>query len=130
MLIEMRDVRQVPGDRFRRWFADETLELVIWYEPQGSIHGFQVCYDPQGTPRALTWTEEKGFSHAKVDGGEESVFSNRTPILCAGGKYDTALLRNAFLASAGNLLEPERSFVEKKLAESTRMLRGIAVGGA
>ncbi len=120
MLREMRNVRQVPGDRFRRWFSDETLEIVVWYEPDGAIFGFQICYDPQGEPRALTWTRERGFSHAGVDGGEDKPSANRTPILRPGAKYDASLLRKAFLASGGGLPAGERAFVEGKLAESVR----------
>src|ERR1700761_4117116 len=120
MLSELRNVRQVPGDRRRRWFSDEKLEVVVWYEPDGTIFGFQLCYDLRDTPRALTWTREAGFSHCRVDDGEESVFSNRTPMLRSGGVYDAVLVRTEFLAAAESMPEAERRFVEAKLAESVQ----------
>ena len=27
MLVEMKDVRQIPNDGFRRWFTDEEFDL-------------------------------------------------------------------------------------------------------
>ena len=118
MLRELLHVRQIAGDRLRRWFYDDSLELIVWYEPQDTIYGFQLCYDPQGKPHALTWTRDDGFSHSLLDDGEEKPSSNRTPMLRPGGPYDGILLRSTFLASACDLPAPERTFVEGKLAES------------
>jgi hypothetical protein len=120
MLRELPHVRQVPGDRYRRWFSNEALEVVVWYEPTGSIFGFQICYDLQEEPRALTWTPKSGFSHAAVDGGEDSVMSNRSPMLRPGAIYDAGLLDQAFHASSAGLPAPEKRFIEDKLAESVR----------
>jgi hypothetical protein len=118
MLQELRNVRQVPGDHFRRWFSDENLEIVVWYDEAGAIFGFQICYDPREQPRALTWTQKRGFSHAEIDAGEDKPTSNRTPLLNPSHDYDAAKLSEAFLATAGGLPQRERIFIEGKLAES------------
>lgn len=44
-MIEMRNVRQDSADYFRRWFFDHDFDLIVWYLPNGSIFGFQLCYD-------------------------------------------------------------------------------------
>lgn len=44
MLVELKDVRQIPNDGFRRWFTDEDFDLIVWYEDD-KITGFQLCYD-------------------------------------------------------------------------------------
>jgi len=118
MLHEQRNVRQVPGDYFRRWFSDENLEIVVWYDEAGALFGFQVCYDPRDQPRALTWTQKRGFSHAAIDAGEDKPTSNRTPMLSPSHDYDAAKLREAFRTSSGGLPKHERTFIEDKLAES------------
>jgi hypothetical protein len=118
MLHEQRNVRQVPGDHFRRWFSDENLEIVVWYDEAGAIFGFQVCYDPRDQPRALTWTRKRGFSHAAIDSGEDKPTSNRTPTLSPSPDYDAAKLHEAFRASGPGLPEHERAFIEDKLAQS------------
>ena len=120
MLRELSNVRQVPGDCFRRWFTGEDLEIVVWYDEAGAISGFQICYDPRSQPRALTWTLKRGFSHAAIDDGDDKPTSNRTPMLRPCGYYDAAKLRESFLASGGGLPAREKAFIEDKLAESTR----------
>ncbi len=120
MLHELKPVRQVPGDLFRRWFADENLEAVIWYDPAGAIAGFQLCYDLRSEPRALTWTLKRGFSHASLDDGDDKPTSNRTPILRISANHDTALLWESFLASGGGLPATEKALIEGKLAEWVR----------
>ncbi|MFW5812247.1 MAG: hypothetical protein ACOCWS_04610, partial [Alkalispirochaetaceae bacterium] len=67
MLSEIKPVRQVPGEGFRRWFTDEEMDLIVWYdgEDQEQIEGFQLCYDKEVLERALTWRPEAGFTHHK-----------------------------------------------------------------
>ena len=45
--------KPVAGDRDRRWIADEYFDLIVWYEDDQTIHGFQLCYDKPGRERAL-----------------------------------------------------------------------------
>jgi len=120
MLHELRNVRQEPGDYHRRWFADENIEIVVWYDQAGAISGFQICYDPRSQPRALTWTLKRGFSHAAIDAGEDKPTSNRTPMLTPSGDCDAAKLRDSFLASGGGLPAEEKAFIEGKLTEYLR----------
>jgi hypothetical protein len=62
--------KPVAGDRDRRWIADEYFDLIVWYEDDQTIHGFQLCYDKPGRERALTWTRAGGFQHTAIDSGE------------------------------------------------------------
>jgi hypothetical protein len=86
MLAEIRDVRQVEGEGFRRWFTDDYFDLIVWYEG-GSLVGFQLCYDKQQHERALTWTREHGFQHDRIDSGETPGHSKMTPIIVADGVF-------------------------------------------
>ncbi len=117
MLHEVRNVRQEAGDYHRRWFVDESLEIVVWYDPADAISGFQICYDPKGRPRALTWTAKRGFSHAAIDAGEDKPTANRAPMLTPSSDYDAAMLREAFPTSSAGLPATEKAFIEGKLAE-------------
>src|SRR5271167_1142106 len=112
MLRELSPVRQVPGENFRRWFADQTLEIIVWYDQASSISGFQACYDLPDQPRALTWTLKRGFSHATIDNGEDKPTSNRTPMLAPSSDYDAAKLFQSFLASGTELPPKEKAFIE------------------
>jgi hypothetical protein len=124
MLNEMQQVRQVPGDYFRRCFADESLHLLVWYKADKSVYGFQLSYDEAGHPRALTWTEARGFSHAEIDAGEQSPLANRAPVLRPGDAMDAAALLARFQASAEKLPAAENALVQRKIVEFGREREG------
>lgn len=55
---------------------------MVWFREEGTILGFQLCYDRRGVERAITWFEGKGYAHHQVDDGEGHPLSfKRTPIL-------------------------------------------------
>ena len=90
MLREVQRVSQPSGESPRRWFEDDTLDLVVWQSADGTIVGFQLCYE-KGTARerALTWLQGSGFSHLRVDDGEDRPGKYKmTPILVADGSFD------------------------------------------
>ena len=95
MLREIQSVRQdKPGLR-RRWYQDEFFDLYTWHAADGSLSGFQVCYDLPGRERAITWHRRHGFSHNKVDDGTgtllDSISTQNSP------KNGVVSLQHAFL---------------------------------
>jgi hypothetical protein len=114
----LANVLQRPGEPRRRWFHSEHADLIVWYTGNESIKGFQLCYDRLGNERALTWMQEKGFSHLKVDDGEiEPLRAKRTPILVADGVFDAKAVLERFLSMANNLPVEVATFVTNKLRE-------------
>jgi hypothetical protein len=121
MLTESADVRQLKGEPRRRWFQSDTEDLIVWYAPDGSILGFQLCYDRKGAERALTWMEGKGYSHLKVDDGESvGLAHKRTPILVPDGAFDATALLNRFLTSSKALPDDVIAFVSARLRDYPR----------
>ena len=118
MLREISHVRQQPNDHFRRCFRGDTLELMVWYNPDKSIYGFQLCYDPEGNPRAVTWTEERGLTHSAIDDGEETPLANRSPTLQRSTDFDPARVLTSFNSVAVNLPGEEREIVQWQLEKS------------
>ena len=103
MLHEVKDVRQIPGDLRRRWFCDDYLDLIVWFDDDG-IYGFQLCYDRHYNPRALTWTKDKGYRHDGIDSGEDKTGSHKSsPILVQDGSFDSGPVVDS-LARAGEEL--------------------------
>ena len=80
MLTEIQNVRQIPGEGFRRWFSDNYFDLIVWYDDERKLVGFQLCYDKDGRERALTWTHEHGFQHNRIDSGEIAGHIKMTPV--------------------------------------------------
>ncbi len=118
MLKELHDVRQIAGDYRRRIFSEQNSDLVVWMESDGSIHGFCFSYDLQAKAQALTWLAEKGFSHNRIDLGEESPLANRTPILIASAPPPPGQVAQRFRKLDAGLPEDIRAFVRRKIDES------------
>lgn len=69
MLVEIEKVRQVPGEDTRKWFVDENTDLIVWYDSENNVSGFQLCYDKKSVQRCLTWQlKEDGKTLLSADG--------------------------------------------------------------
>ena len=125
MLKEYSGVQQAAGQRPRRWFHSQDEDLIVWYAGDGSIHGFQLCYDKQRSERALTWLPGRGFSHDRVDDGEGSPLTyKRTPMLVADGAFDVYAMLERFPQIAAALPREVFDFVGGKLREYAAHLPG------
>lgn len=117
-LREVADVRQIEGGRPRRWFQSGDEDLIVWYGEDGGIYGFQLCYDRKKHERALTWMLGKGYSHNRIDSGEDHAMRYKgSPLLVADGKFDASEIAGRFLEASGNLPREIRDFVLAKIAE-------------
>jgi hypothetical protein len=102
--------------------ADDYFDLIVWYEPDGNIHGFQLCYDRASHPRAFTWTPDFDLHHAAVDSGESGPARNSTPLLIPDPHFPIDVVEREFLARSV-LLSPEiRHVVQSRLIEYRRRL--------
>lgn len=117
MLREKKDVRQIEGEGYRRWFTDKNFDLIVWYEDENSPSciGFQLCYDKEDRERALTWSVKHGYSHTKVDDGEAPYTNKMTPILVSDGIFDGRAVREQFFEAAGELDQDLIKFIDEKL---------------
>ncbi len=107
MLQEFSRLRQEPNG-YRRLFENEQFNLYIWYTARdGKILGFQLVYFSGEEQKAMTWTQDEGYSHNTVDGWDSSYF-NKTPLLVADGQFAKAHILAEMKADLLNL-EPEIS---------------------
>jgi hypothetical protein len=115
MLTKEEKVK-IRGDYCRSWMSDDYFDLIVWYEPSNAIHGFQLCY---GKPfeRALTWLKTRGFTHAKIDSGEDDPEANRAPILLPDASFPTAEVSREFHQRSQQLPKSLRNFVMAKLKQ-------------
>ena len=118
MLREISRVRQIKWGRRRRWFQSDDEDLFVWYRPNGSIFGFQLCYGRQRDEKALTWMPKRGFSHNRVDAGERGGLEYaRSPILVVDGTFDPSAMNRRFLEISTSLPPEVRQFVLGKLTK-------------
>jgi len=100
MLVEKKDVRQVPGEGTRRWFSDDYFDLIVWYE-QDRVVGFQLCYDKAGRERALTWHRPRRYLHTRVDDGETPFAFKMSPVLAQDGEFEAERVAEKFRLASG-----------------------------
>ena len=97
MLTEIEKTRQIPGEGIRRWFRDDELDLIVWYGDDGSIEGFQLCYDKLQHERALTWRKTGSYQHHAIDAGEPAAGGPKmSPVLVADGVVDSKRIEKIF----------------------------------
>ncbi len=116
MLREIRNVKQYPGQLFRRWFNDELLDLFVWYDAGGRIAGFQLCFDKDKQERAWTYTDENGYSLDDVD-ADGSAWDMSSPVLVPGTEFPRVRLL-AQLGERGEALDRRLfEYLTEKLKE-------------
>jgi len=117
MLVEIDNPRQNENER-RRVFHDDYFDLYVWIAHDGAIGGFQLCYDRDGMERALTWREKFGYSHEKVDPGEETGRHYKMkPVLLDDGIFDYRAIAGRFIEAAARIDSAIAGFVYKKILE-------------
>ena len=118
MLKEILSIAQIPGEPQRRWFADDYFDLIVWFDNNGTIVGFQLSYDKEHRQRAVTWKRSNGFAHNAVDDGESRPGHYKaTPILVADGIFDSIQIAERFKREGTELAWGLAEFVYSKLLE-------------
>ncbi len=118
-------IRPKEGDLPRRWISDDFFDLIIWYQPDEIVHGFQLCYDKGREERALTWVAGRGFNHSRIDPGDDLPTDNRTPVLIHGGAFPAGFVTEEFRKRSVDLPPAIRHLVLSRLREfrsSARLL--------
>lgn len=120
MLTEFNNLRQIEDEDFRRWFSDDYFDLIVWYDNSKSIVGFQLCYDIHGEERAFTWHEDRGYSHAAVDSGEDRhSLHKKTPVLITDGIFDVDSISSRFKNTAIDIDKEIGDIVLNKIMKYT-----------
>ena len=132
MLREITSTRQNGNHLNKRWFTDSDMDLFIWFNNQAPTR-FQLSYDKRGEEHAITWDSESGFSHNRVDTGEQQPVSKykMTPILLPDGEFDAATIAREFLQASEKIEESLADFIYARLLEypgrlAIHSMRGFA----
>jgi hypothetical protein len=117
-MLQQFPITPVLKDFDRCWVTDEYFDLYVWFHPDRSIYGFQLCYDKPGTERAFTWIPSRGSRHALVDSGEECPDTNSAPILLAGGSFNAGAVLEQFILRSSSVDACIRDVVIQALQEA------------
>ena len=117
MLMEIRNVEQVPGEPRRRWFFSHEQDLLIWFGDDGKPLGFQLSYGKYRNEHAIRWKAERGFTHHRVDDGESGPLASDAPLLSAGGVFDGSRVLKRFLELSAEMPPDLVEFIAARLRE-------------
>lgn len=117
MLKELPPGRQPEGEPTRRWFFSHEQDLIIWFDDDRRIRGFQLCYDKYDAERAVTWRREGGFEHSVVDDGERGGLDFQTPFLHPDGRCDVERILADFAELSAEVPADIAAFVVERLQE-------------
>jgi len=90
---------------------DEDMDLIVWFAPEDRIIGFQLCYDKSTKQKALTWLEQEGYRHCRVDEGDNPGKIKSSPVLEMDGYFDREGIRRRFRENKGDIPENIADFV-------------------
>ena len=118
MLKEIPYIRQIEGEPRRRWFEDEYFDLIVWFDQDGAILEFELCYDKTKVQRALRWEGPEQYSHFRVDDGEHHAGRGKaSPILLRDTRFDREKVLRRFELESGSLEESIARLVHEKIAQ-------------
>jgi len=113
---EARETEEARESR-RRWFSDEYFDLVVWLSDSGSIASFELGDEKSRGERAVTWSDDSGYRHFRVDASGDTPMRNRTPILLPGGPFSKDQVITSFTERSRTLDPAIRAFVLQRLRE-------------
>lgn len=121
MLNEIKNIKQYDEEPQRRWFFDPSMDLLIWSDEAENIVGFQLTYDRPSNPKALTWWQESGYVHNRVDDGEclDTVIHKGTTILLSDDVFDIQKVARLFEKESGDIDSNVSDFVFEKITNYT-----------
>ena len=125
VLVEIGNVRQIPGEARRRWFSSAEFDLFVQCADGAGYVGFQLYYDKPHREHALLYSSAAGFRHVAVDDGEQRPGKYKaSPVLVSDGVCDIGRLTARFAAACSSLPPDVADYVRTALA------RHPAYGGA
>ena len=118
-LIEFKGTQQIAGERRRRWFSSTDMDLIVWYDEDDSIAGFELYYDKNIREHVFIWRADRGSAHLAVDDGEQKPVLDykEAPILIPDGQIDPNRIRALFEGSCENLPAEVVALVRRKLVQ-------------
>ena len=94
------------------------FDLIVWLGDATTIIGFQLCYDIDSGHHALTWHQNSGYAHNRIDDGENRPGKMKaSPILLPDGVFEYERIAKKFEAESQELEAWLSSFIYDKIMQ-------------
>jgi len=117
MLREIKETGQKRGEPKKRWFSNSNMDLFVWFNDDDEIVSYQLTYNKPNDEKALTWSEEHGFSHLGVDDGARPGKYPASPLLVADGVLKPSKIISMLKENSGELAPSIEKFIISGIEE-------------
>ena len=125
MLSEITAARKDGSNASRRWFQDDYFDLFVWTDAKGEINSFQLAYSRTHNEHVLSWKNDQGYQHARIDERRtDDPVLRGTEFMVPSGTFPSYSVAPRFERAAAELDASIRDFVLTKLREYPRALHG------
>ncbi|MDH5484380.1 MAG: hypothetical protein OEY43_04010 [Gammaproteobacteria bacterium] len=93
-------------------------DLFVWLDESGQPSGFQLSYNKTHTEHVINWFLDRGYSHDKVDSGEDKQGNYKmTPIMVPDGEFESEKIAAEFISISTEMDADISSFILEKLLD-------------
>jgi len=117
MLREIKETGQKRGEPKKRWFSNSNMDLFVWFNDDDEIISYQLTYNKPNDEKALTWSEEHGFSHLGVDDGARPGKHPASPLLVEDGVFKPSEIISMLKENSGELEPSIENFIVSGIEE-------------
>jgi len=118
-LHEVINIAQPDPNLTKRWFNCQAADLFVWHDGNQYIR-FEFCYNKHINEHSLRWQENIGFSHARIDDGENTTKHKESPVLLEANEIDSDYIYEVFETLSTNVEPIVREFILGLLAGHAR----------
>jgi hypothetical protein len=116
MLKELARAKQHDEGSQRREFHSADLDLVVWVENDGRCTGFELSYRHGPRERSLRWKTGVGYTHHRVDDGEDRGGRHKgTPLMVPDGVFRRWSVARKFQVESREIDPEVAGFVMRKV---------------
>lgn len=113
-----RQPETADQNTIKRWFSDQAHDLLVWLNKEGGVIAFQLSYNKGDNEHLLSWSEQQGYSHGRIDDGEDVCqHLKMSPIMVSTGTPNYAQVAEIFRSISASLEPGLVEFIYRKLAE-------------
>lgn len=118
MLEEWNAPGEEDGEFTKRWFDNSYFDLFVWFDKEGEIDRFQLCYNKPIDEHAISWVRPSEYYHQRVDDRENRPGKSKaTPVLLPDGMFDFRSVAERFAKESKKIDPVVSKFVYSKLAD-------------
>jgi hypothetical protein len=116
VLKELPRVTQHEEGPPRRVFRSIDLDLVVWMDDDGRYTGFELSYRHGPRERSLRWKTGTGYTHHRVDDGEDRGGRHKgTPLMVPDGVFKRWSVARKFQVESRDIDPAVAGFVMRKV---------------